>query len=147
MTRSSRLCKAHSTGMNADSGSIPTILVADSEVLVRHEIAHYLRHCGYMVIEAADSDEALTVLNDPNLTIDVFLCDAKIKGGANAFQVRTWLKENRPDVNCILAGNIEGVARAAAEICEQGPQLARPYDPQGVVDFIKQLLAGRDRAA
>ena len=132
--------------MGADGGSDPTILVADSEVLVRHGIADYLRHCGYVVIEAATSDEALAVLEDEGLTIDALLCDVKIKGASNAFQLRAWLKEHRPEVNCILAGDIEGVAQAAAEICDQGPHLTRPYDPQGVVDFIKRLLAGRDRA-
>jgi hypothetical protein len=40
-----------------------------------------------------------------------------------------------------LAGSIERTAEVAAELCNEGPHLSRPYNPQMVVDHIKQLLA------
>ena len=42
--------------------AIETVLVIDDEVIARMVISEYLRHCGYRVIEAANSDEALAVL-------------------------------------------------------------------------------------
>jgi CheY-like chemotaxis protein len=39
-----------------------TTLFVEDEVLVRMPIAQYLRDCGYRVIEAANADEAMTVL-------------------------------------------------------------------------------------
>jgi len=36
-------------------------------------------------------------------------------------------------------------ADAAAELCEQGPMLSKPYEPQAVGEWIKRLLAERDR--
>ena len=36
-------------------------------------------------------------------------------------------------------------AEAAAELCEDNPLPKKPYDPQIVVDRIKQLLAARKR--
>jgi hypothetical protein len=42
--------------------SIETVLVVDDEVVARMVISEYSRHCGYRVIEAANSDEALAVL-------------------------------------------------------------------------------------
>ena len=45
----------------------------------------------------------------------------------------------------ILAGTAERAANAAAELCEDGPMLMKPYDPQIVLDHIKQLLAARAR--
>lgn len=124
-----------------------TILVVDSEVLVRHAIADYLRACGYSVIEAADSDEAVTVVREANLPISAVLCDAEIKGSLNAFALRRWVTEHRPALHVVLSGSIASAASAAADLCEQGPQLARPYDPQGVVDYIKRLLGKRFGAA
>ena len=41
---------------------------------------------------------------------------------------------------------IEAAAQAAAGIRDKGPHLARPYDPQGVADHVRQLLAIRDSA-
>jgi hypothetical protein len=45
----------------------------------------------------------------------------------------------------ILAGTLERAAEAAAELCEDNPAVTKPYDPQLVVDRIKQLLAARKR--
>jgi CheY-like chemotaxis protein len=124
------------------------VLVVDGDVLVRHAISDYLRHCGYIVVEAASTDEAATVLTDASLEVDVVLCDAEAPGSQNAFQFRLWAAGLRQDVQIALAGNIEAAAHKAAELCDQGPHLARPYDPQGVVDYIRRLLgsAGEEGA-
>ena len=84
-------------------------------------------------------------MGDERLPINAVLCDAEIKGSVNGFALRAWIKEHRPDLQVILSGSIASAASAAADLCEQGPQLARPYDPHGVVDHIKRLLAKRDR--
>lgn len=119
------------------------ILVADGDVIVRHAIADYLRDCGYNVIECASSDEALTVLDDHDLAIEAMLCDAELGGSRNAFQLRTWVRENRPDVHMVLTGNVQRTADAAADICEDGPHLERPYDPHMVLEYIRRLSGNR----
>lgn len=123
-----------------------TILVVDGEVLVRHAIADYLRECGYTVIEAASSDEAMVVVQEANLPIHAVLCDAQINGSINGFELKRWVVEHRSDLQVVLSGTIASAASAAADLCEQGPQLARPYDPQGVVDYIKRLMGARGGA-
>ena len=122
------------------------ILLADSDVLVRHVLADYLRRCGYTVVEAASSDEALTVIDDATLALDAALCDAQIAGSLNGFELRKRARERRPSLQLILSGSIDSSARVAAELCDEGPQLGRPYEPQAVVDYIRRVLAkGRDR--
>ena len=116
------------------------VLVIDRDVLVRHAIADYLRDCGYVVIEASSTDEAVTVLNEASLSADVVLCDADAPGTQNGFQLRAWARQNRPQVEFALVGNIEAAATKAAELCEEGPNLARPYDPQSVVEYIRRVL-------
>jgi DNA-binding NtrC family response regulator len=123
------------------------LLVVDGEVLVRHALADYLRHCGYSVVEAASSDEALSVLQGADVAVAAVLCDVSISGSLNGFQLRQWMREHRSGVHVMLAGNLDSAASAAADLCEQGPDLTRPYDPQGVVDYIKRLLAQRGRAS
>lgn len=125
--------------------STATVLVADGEVLVRHALADYLRRCGYEVIEAASSDEALTVLAEPGLAIGAVICDVTIGGSLSGFALAAWARASRPGLQVLLAGNVEKAADAAAGLCDEGPALARPYDPQLVVDRIKRLLATRDR--
>ena len=122
-----------------------TVLLVDGEILVRHEIAAYLRDCGYVVLEAADTDEALTVLSEPHPPVDIVLCDANVGGSLNGFALSKWVRENRPELGVLLAGNLERAVDAAGELCDEGPQLARPYDPSIVADRIRQHLARRDR--
>jgi hypothetical protein len=54
-----------------------------------------------------------------------------------------WLRNNHPDTDIILAGSHARAAEAAGDLCGSGPMLAKPYDPQLVLDRIKQLLATR----
>jgi len=123
------------------------LLVADSDVLVRHAIADYLRDCGYRVIEAASYDEAMTALNAGAFSIDCVMADAELTGSGNGFALRSWIIEHQPGMPVILAGSVEAVAKSAANLCEEGPHLARPYDAQIVIDRVRRLMAERDRQA
>ena len=119
------------------------LLVVDGDVLVRHVISDYLRNCGYVVVEAATTDEAVIVLEDAKVTADAVLCDADAPGSQSAFQLRAWALRRRPQVQIILAGSIAAAANKAAELCEEGPQLRRPYDPQGVIEYIRRIIGSR----
>ena len=130
--------------MASEDSQAECILVVDSEVLVRHALSDYLRDCGYSVIEAASVDEAQVAIGEGGLPLKAVLCEAEIKGSMNGFELKRWARENRPDLKFILAGNVQAAAEIAANICEEGPQLQRPYDPQGVVDYIKRLLGIRN---
>lgn len=121
------------------------LIVADADVLIRNALAEYLRHCGYKVFEAATSDEVVTALEEGAVEIDALLADASLSGSLNAFELRIWVKQNYPDVEIVLAGNIDSAAKAAGHLCDEGPHLARPYDPESVAAHIKRLLASSRR--
>ncbi len=129
--------------MNATSASI---LIIDADIVSRHTIADYLRHCGYAVVEAANTDEALIALNEFTLSIDVIVCDIAAIGERSGFELASWVRENRPELEVRLAGTLEKAVSTAAELCESGPHLARPYEPEAVVDYIKRLRAAALRA-
>ena len=122
---------------------IPTILVVDGEVLIRAEIAAYLRDCAYRVIEVGDSDEALAVLRQPDLSIDTMLTDAELSGSLDGFGLAQWVRQNRPEVQIVIAATPNRAASAAGKLCEEGPLLTKPYDPQVLENRIRQLLAAR----
>ncbi|CAA2142245.1 hypothetical protein HYPP_03268 [Hyphomicrobium sp. ghe19] len=109
-------------------------------MLIRMPIAAYLRDCGYRVIEAASSDEALVVLQH-HTTIDVLFSDAEVAGALDAFALSQWTRKNRPQTKIVLAGSPKTAAKAAGKLCEEGPHLAKPYEPEAVEDYIRRLLA------
>jgi CheY-like chemotaxis protein len=120
-----------------------SILIVDGDIISRHVIADYLRRCEYAVVEAANTDEALAALGEPTLSIDVILCDVSALGSRSGFELASWVRCNRPELEVRLAGGVEMAAQTAAELCESGPHLERPYEPTAVVDYIKRLRASR----
>ena len=122
---------------------IPSVLIVDADIISRHAIADYLRHCSYAVVEAASIEEAFVALQEPKLSIDVILCDVSGEGSKSGFELASWVRANRPDLEVKLAGGTEMAAETAAELCESGPHLRRPYDPAAVIDYITRLRASR----
>jgi hypothetical protein len=42
-------------------------------------------------------------------------------------------------VQVVLSGSVVKAAHAAGDLCEEGPHLTKPYEPQQVVEWIKKL--------
>jgi DNA-binding NtrC family response regulator len=122
-----------------------TVLLVEDEVLIRMPVAQYLRDCGYRVIEAANADEGMMILQKSEIVVEVVLSGVAMSGPMNGFGFANWVRTNRPGVEIILAGTPERAAHAAAELCDEGPMLMKPYEPQIVVDRVRQLLAARER--
>jgi CheY-like chemotaxis protein len=121
-----------------------TVLVVEDEVFIRMVISDYLRECGYRVIEAANADEALTILQHLEIDIDVVFSDVEMPGSMDGFALSKWLRTNRPNVDVILTGNAPRAANAAADLCDEGP-LPKPYHPDIALDRIRRLMALRGK--
>lgn len=115
--------------------------MVESEVVVRAEIAAYLRDCGFLVIEAASTDEAVTVLSDGKFGVDAVLCGAETAGTINGFGLARWVRKSLPGTKMVLAGSIERTASEAAGLCEDGPHVSSPYDHAQVSEYIRRQLA------
>jgi DNA-binding response OmpR family regulator len=124
------------------SAAAHTVLIVEDEILIRFQIAAYLRTCGYRVIEAAHAEEALIVLQEPDLAVDIVMSDVEMPGKIDGFGLAQWLRVNRPGLPVILCGSAAKAADAAADLCEDGPHLAKPYEPVALLDRIRRLLGG-----
>jgi DNA-binding response OmpR family regulator len=124
------------------------VLIVDADILVRHPLAEYLRECGYRVVQAANTDEAqaLFTRSRRRRAIDVVLTDVNAPGAENAFALATWIRANHARVQVILAGTVDAATERAGDLCEDGPALSKPYDPQLLLDRIRRALAARNQA-
>jgi DNA-binding response OmpR family regulator len=124
------------------------VLIVDADILVRHPLAEYLRECGYRVVQAANTDEAreLFTRSRRRRAIDVVLADVSAPGAENAFALATWIRAKHARVQVILAGTVDAATERAGDLCENGPTLSKPYDPQLLFDRIRRALAARDQA-
>jgi len=117
------------------------ILIVEADVLVRNPLAEYLRECGYSVVEAGDDAEARVLLEHDELPIDIVLAE-----GTAGLQLAAWIRTKHPDVQLILAGSIARATEKAGELCEEGPELTKPYEHKLVLERIRRLTAARERA-
>jgi len=120
-----------------------SILIVESDVLVRMPVAEYLRECGYRVLESANCDEAIDVLkrNDPK--VDVVIVDPRnASSGTTGFDIAKWIRENRPDVEVVFSGTPQQAAAVAGDLCAEGPDPS-PLHPQLLEQRIRQLRASR----
>ena len=129
----------------APTPSSVTILVVEDEILIRMVISQFLRDCGYRVIEAANADEATMVLRQDTSSINIVFSDVQMPGEMDGFALAQWVRVNQPGVKVILAGSPARAANAAAELCDSGPQLGKPYQPETVLQEIQRLLAAQQR--
>lgn len=123
----------------------PTVLVVEDEVLIRLAIADYLRACGYHVLEANDAAEAKRVL-DAAAPIDVVFSDVQMPGPADGFALARWVRAHHPRVKVILTSGLPGAAHTAAGLCDDGPLVGKPYQPETVLRRIQDLLRQARRA-
>jgi DNA-binding response OmpR family regulator len=121
------------------------VLIVDSDILIRQPLAEYLRECGYKVVEAANVVEARRLLSEGTIRIDIVLADADQSSPDSGFTLARWVRTSYPNIQVMLAGTLEKATRTAGHLCEEGPNLKKPYDHQLVLDRIKRSLAARDR--
>ena len=132
--------------LNPTPNALKSILVVEDEVLIRLAIAEYLRECGYKVHEATHAAEAVAVMESPEVSVDVVFSDVVMPGEMDGFGLARWVRANRPSVEVILTSTVDRSAEVAGMLCEAGPLMKKPYEPQSVVERIKQLLAKAGRA-
>jgi CheY-like chemotaxis protein len=92
-----------------------TILVVESEILVRQPLAQYLRDCGYSVIETASGEEARQAFSNGKLRIDVALIDVH-SPTESGFALSAWIRSHFPDVELMLAGTVAKALQSAGDL-------------------------------
>jgi response regulator RpfG family c-di-GMP phosphodiesterase len=133
----------NSPNRNSKPAHVRTILVLDGDALVRMPVVQYLRDCGYRVVEATTTEEAIAILQKTDIPVDLVLTEIEIPGSMNGFGFAQWARSVRPELQILLAGTPGRTVQNAAELCEAGPLLMKPYDHKIVLDRIKRLLAAR----
>jgi len=128
-----------------DGNDPATVLLVEGDPLIRMPLAGYLRECGYRVIECVTGDEALVVINEQTIRIDVVLIDVQLPGALNGFGLARHITDRRPTAKTMVVGTPVGAASAAAEMCAAGPHPGKHYDHQLIANRIRELLAARHR--
>lgn len=114
-----------------------TILVVEDEDGVRRFVHEVLERHGYRVVETADPLEALDLLRDPALVVDLLLTDMVMPNLSGVDLARQAL-ELRPDLVVLqMSGYADRVWRSDVV---QHAYLQKPFTPSALLQQIRGLL-------
>jgi DNA-binding response OmpR family regulator len=116
-----------------------TILVVESDVLIRMPLAEYLRKCGYRVFEAVDATEAKAVLNTVP-PVGLVFAEVNLRFGENGFALARWIRQHHSEIEVLLTSSVPDAAAKAANLCEDLGHVAKPYAHASVLRRIQSLL-------
>jgi DNA-binding response OmpR family regulator len=128
----------------ANAADRPVIMVLESDVIVRTEIAEFLRECGHKVIEGMTAND-LWIIIDAKVKLDVVFSEVNLPGETDGFTVARRIRQTYPQIDIILTSSVESAAEKSKDLCEAGP-LKKPYRTQDVAARIHLLLEGRRSA-
>lgn len=116
------------------------VLLVEDEAPVRAFASRALRLRGYTVIEAESAEDALEILKDPDLVVDVFVTDVVMPGLDGPSWVRTALID-RPDVRVVfVSGYSEGVFNEADSPVPNSVFLPKPFSLNQLTETVHQQL-------
>lgn len=119
----------------SDRQSIVVLLVED-EPLVRMFGTDVLEDAGFAVVEAANGDEALVLL-ESRADIRVLFTDVDMPGSLNGFQLARLAKARWPHVGVLI---VSGQMRPGpGDMPEGGHFVGKPYQPAAIVRLIEGL--------
>lgn len=111
------------------------VLIVDDEVLIRMLLSDVLRQAGYQVIEAANADEAVVLLNsspDP----DILVTDVRMPGTTDGFALAAFVRRTKPDLKVIITSGHAG-PNGAIDLADAF--LPKPYPLDSIVRHVRML--------
>ncbi|MCA1288111.1 hybrid sensor histidine kinase/response regulator [Salipiger bermudensis] len=123
-----------------DGGSGVVLLVED-EAPVRAFAARALEMRGYSVTEAGNGEEALTLLADDTMAVDIIVTDVVMPG----LDGPSWVREarrTRPDTPVIfVSGYAEDVFAEGGEVVPNSVFLPKPFSLTELTETVNRQLA------
>lgn len=120
-----------------DRARRPTILVVEDEHLIRFFVAEELRAQGNLVLEAANAEEALALL-DSRQEIDLLLTDIRMPGPLDGAALARRVRRDRPRVKIVV---VCGHLRAGELTADVDGFFVKPVDIPRLARHIQALLA------
>lgn len=116
------------------------VLLVEDEAPVRAFASRALRLRGYTVLEASCAEDALKTLDDPNVTVDLFVTDVVMPG----MDGPSWVKKallDRPGVRVVfVSGYAEGALGEAEDTIPNSVFLPKPFSLSELAETVHRQL-------
>lgn len=115
-----------------------SILVVEDELLIRLSLVEYLSEEGFEVFEAANADEAISIL-EANDKIQVMFTDIDMPGSMDGLKLSAAVRDRWPPVRIVVTSGHRAVA--LTDLPEGSLFYAKPYDHAAIATSLRDFLS------
>lgn len=116
------------------STKIPVVLIVEDEPLILMTVVKVIEDAGFEVIEAANADEAIRLL-EYRSDIRVIFTDIHMPGSMDGLKLAHAVRNRWPPIKIIVTSGRNLIAEQ--NLPEGGRFFAKPYDPTAITDALR----------
>ena len=116
-------------------GKAPVILIVEDEPLIRQGAVRTIEDAGFEVIEAANADEAIRIL-ESRRDIRVVFTDVHMPGSMDGLKLAHAVRNRWPPIRIIVTSGRELLTEQ--DLPEGGRFFAKPYNPLQITDALRE---------
>ncbi|MBA1154748.1 response regulator [Microvirga mediterraneensis] len=124
--------------MNNYSDETSVVLLVEDELLVRMAAAEDLQDAGFHVLEAANADVALAVLETCSHDVQVLFTDIDMPGSMNGLDLAESVQQRWPHISLLISSAYH--RPLPQQIPDDGRFVPKPYSSEDVVKHIRELV-------
>jgi CheY-like chemotaxis protein len=124
--------------MGSSSATRPVVLVVEDDMLLRMHAAEMVSDAGFDVIEAADADDAIDIL-EARRDIAVVFTDVQMPGSMDGLKLARAIRGRWPPIKIVATSGLVDVGEK--DLPEGGRFLAKPYRPEAIAVLLRELTA------
>lgn len=117
--------------------SSAVVLVVEDEAFVRLDAIDTLTRAGFHVIDAANADEAILILETRH-DIRVVVTDIQMPGSMDGLKLAATIRDRWPPIALIVTSG--RISVRPQDLPERGRFLPKPYSGTGLVEAIQAAL-------
>ncbi|MDB5608745.1 MAG: response regulator receiver protein [Bradyrhizobium sp.] len=117
----------------------PVVLIVEDEFLLRVDAADMIAAAGFEVVEAANADEAIEVL-EARRDIMVVFTDIQMPGSMDGLKLARAVRGRWPPIKIVATSGRPDVEET--DLPEGGRFLPKPYSPVQITGVLRELTAG-----
>jgi two-component system, response regulator PdtaR len=117
--------------------SYAAVLVVDDEFLIRTDLAACLEEAGFLVLEATNADEAMTIL-EARADIQLVFTDIDMPGSMDGLKLAAAVRNRWPPIKIIVASG--HVIAEASDVPEGGRFLSKPHERRAVARAVREMI-------
>jgi two-component system cell cycle sensor histidine kinase/response regulator CckA len=133
------------TPRNTPPGGLPeeVVLIVEDEPMVRGVMARTLRACGYAVVEAADGNEALKLLEGEKRRVSLIVADV-VMPDIGGREMAARVAQRWPEVPVLFTSGYTGLDVVRRGLLEEGREfLQKPLDPEALARKVREMVDAR----